>query len=512
MYQFFQHKFKSSANLGQRLNALDIVLLLLVVTLGILRLPDPLGGDQALFLVGSKAIASGALLYQDFWEDKPPGIYGFVTLAGSLFGFNEIGVHCLELLWMLGLVLGLRITLADYFTQRWIGTVLPYLTVGGYFCMHNFYEQMQVEALMGLPLYFVVWFLYQATQVKDRRSSYLVKAGLMGGVIVLFKIVYVPLLLTLWCFYWLHGVVKRGEKIIPAIYQSFLLLLLGMSLVVGPVLGYLAIVGTLDDAFNALFGFPAQLLKESDSQPFIIYTWAARLFFYKCLPLCGLAAIGTFFAVRRRDFLTSQMFIWIGLGLGTIFMQKLSWWGYHFYICLVPLNFLAALGVDRLLQRKQWWRKLIVFILMLQLIWGNSSMMRLTVQTMMRSQFNLSEAGQRRYQAAISPHYKAAIQETAFLTQPNSRPGPIYVMGHPVYYLMCNRTQATSMNLWSPEIFLKDQWASLAEQINAAKPPYIFLDTLWLNRYIPASFYPSLDSRYRLIHQSQAGNWYELID
>jgi hypothetical protein len=509
MCEFFQGKFRQSSSIAQRLNGLDIVLLLLIVALGIMRLPEPLGGDQALFVVGSKAIASGQTLYHDFWEDKPPGIYGFVTLAGLLFGFNEIGVHCLDLFWMIGLALALRMTWVDQFRQRWIAQILPYMVVGGYFCMINFHEQMQVEALIGLPLYLVVWFLAQATQGKDRRLSYLVKAGLMGGIVMLLKIVYVPLLLALWCFYWLHGFVQRREKLIPAIYQSFLPLLLGVSLILGPVLCYLAMIGTLDDAFGALFVFPAQFLKESSPQPFKIFIWSAKIFFYKCLPLCGLAAIGSWFALHRRNFLTSQMFIWMGVGLAMIFTQKLSWWSYHFYVFLVPLNFLAALGIDRLLQRRQWWGKLIVLTLMVGLILGNGSKMVLAAQTMVRSQFNLSESGQRRYQAAVSPYYKAAIAETAFLSQPNSRPGPIYVMGNPIFYLMADRAQATSMNMWSPEIFLANQWAMVARQINEAQPPYIFVDTRWRNEYIPASFYPSLDSRYRLIRQSEAGSWYE---
>jgi hypothetical protein len=505
MYRFFQGKFRQSSSIGQRLNGLDIAFLLLIVALGILRLPEPLGGDQALFVVGSKAIASGQTLYHDFWDEKPPAIYGFVTLAGSLFGFNEIGVHSLDLLWMIGLAVGLRVTLADQFSQKWIAQVLPYMVVGGYFCMINFHEQMQVESLVGLPLYFVVWFLAQAAQGKDRR--YLVKAGLMGGIVVLFKLVYVPLLLALWCFYWLHGIVQGGEKLVPAIYQSFLPLLLGVLLILGPVLCYLGIVGTLDDAFGALFGFPAQFLKESSPQPFKIFIWSAKVFFYKCLPLCGLASIGIWFALQRRNFLTSQMFIWIGVGLAMIFTQKLSWWSYHFYLFLVPLNFLAALGMDRLLQRRR--GKLIVLTLMVCLILGNGSKMVFAAQTMVRSQFNLSESGQRRYQAAVSPYYQDAIEETTFLNQPKSRPGPIYVMGHPIFYLISNRAQAVPLNGWSPEIFLKEQWVTLAQQINEAKPSYIFVDTRWRNEYIPASFYPSLDSRYQLIRQSEAGSWYE---
>jgi hypothetical protein len=73
--------------------------LVVLAVLGLIHLPYPFGGDQALFLLGAAALDRGEVLYVDFWDNKQPGIYFFFWLAGHLFGFSEAGVHLLELLW-----------------------------------------------------------------------------------------------------------------------------------------------------------------------------------------------------------------------------------------------------------------------------------------------------------------------------------------------------------------------------------------------------------------------------
>ena len=74
--------------------------LLIVAFLAFLHLPYPFDYDQGLFAYGARAIAGGARLYIDFWDIKQPGIYWYFAAAGSLFGFDEIGIHTFELVWM----------------------------------------------------------------------------------------------------------------------------------------------------------------------------------------------------------------------------------------------------------------------------------------------------------------------------------------------------------------------------------------------------------------------------
>jgi hypothetical protein len=58
---------------------------------------EPLGIDQSLWASAVRGMSRGQLLYQDVWEQRPPGIY-FIYLAGfSLFGWTSAAVVWLDI-------------------------------------------------------------------------------------------------------------------------------------------------------------------------------------------------------------------------------------------------------------------------------------------------------------------------------------------------------------------------------------------------------------------------------
>lgn len=83
------------------------------MTLGIANLPRALAGDQALFVIFSRELQQGTVLYRDLWDAKQPGIFAFYWLSSSLFGSDEVGVHLGELVVLLALTLVLQRTLPD---------------------------------------------------------------------------------------------------------------------------------------------------------------------------------------------------------------------------------------------------------------------------------------------------------------------------------------------------------------------------------------------------------------
>ena len=90
---------------------LELASLGVILVLGAVHLPYPFGGDQALFTIGARELDRGAVLYRDFWDFKQPAIFWFYWLAGRLFGFDEVGVHALELVYFLLLAAVLLLTL-----------------------------------------------------------------------------------------------------------------------------------------------------------------------------------------------------------------------------------------------------------------------------------------------------------------------------------------------------------------------------------------------------------------
>jgi hypothetical protein len=498
---------KSSADfVGSRMDAIAFGLIGL---LALMRLPEPLFGDQALFLVGGKAIQSGALLYRDFWDVKPPGIYGVFTLAGTLFGFNEIGLHWFDCLWMLGLACTLRLTLAHHFSQRWIAQILPWIAVGGYFSILGPAQQMQVESLIGLPLYLVIWFNLKASQQPAHRTRWLILSGVMGGIVLLFKLIYLPILVGFWLIDLLHVIVRQHQQPLPALFQTVWPLLLGILLPIGPVMLYLISAGTLNEAMYTMFQHPPKMVRELPKQPLKLLAQVIFWVFRKFLPLIILSGFAIRYSIRRMDLLTVQMTAWLGLGSVMILAQTQSWWNYHWMLLLVPLSVLGAIGIDRLGQSTLRQRRTIIAASLAYLIGLNLLALGWTGSLMVRSGFDLTPAGQRRYQVLSSPWYKTAIEEVAFLKQADSRPGDIYVIGESIFYVLSERGQALPLPGCVPQIFLQSQWAELVDQLNAAKPPYVFVASDYTDP-IPKHFMPVLTSMYRPLRQSAAGTWYEI--
>jgi hypothetical protein len=87
--------------------------------------------DQALFIIGGEAISKGAILYRDFWDVKPPGIFGVYTLGGKLFGFTGAGIHIFDGVWMGARAIMLRVALGHYFTRSWIAMRSPHVDRAG---------------------------------------------------------------------------------------------------------------------------------------------------------------------------------------------------------------------------------------------------------------------------------------------------------------------------------------------------------------------------------------------
>jgi hypothetical protein len=499
--------------------ALDGLMFGSIGLLGLLRLAEPLWGDQALFVVGGQAIHAGGVLYRDFWDLKPPGIYGLYALAGSLFGFTSVGVHTLDLIWMLTLAIVLRVTLVPYFKRRWIAQIIPWLMVGSYFALIDSRQQMQVESLVGLPLYLVVWCTLKAAQQPAQRWRWLIGSGLAGGGVLLFKLIYLPLLLALWSVYLAHGLVAQRRSFVPALWQTSWPLAVGTLLPIVPVILYWQSQGLLGDVFYTLVQYPPRLIQTHAPRPMIALIRAVGWFGVTFLPLLGLTGLGIYRSLRRWQLLTLQLLVWLGLGLVMILLQSQSWWSYHFMLLLLPVAVLAGYGIDwtidavRSPQMRAFRHRRYLKILLLGcLAWLGMAQIYTVItiaQAMGQSALPISPAAQLQYQIHVEPLYKALNQEAEFLRQADRQPGPIYVIGNPVLYLLAERSQAVPLQGWVSEILLPEQWRQLESQLIAAKPHYIHV-THFDAGYMDKQFQAFLQARYGLAQSSEIGIWYEL--
>ena len=114
-----------------------------------------------------------------------------------------------------------------------------------------------------------------------------------------------------------------------------------------------------------------------------------------------------------------------------------------------------------------------------------------------------------RFQKDVSKGYVTVLRDVGFLREPGSLPGRIYVFGDPLYHFLSGRGQAIPLNGWFMEVALAGQWRQIAMQLDAARPPYIFVATAEADLVGHSSEVTSLlRTAYRPFRESQAGSWY----
>ncbi len=506
-----------SAPVQSFLPYIDAVVMTIVTFLGILRVPEPFWRDQVPFMMFAERFASGALLYRDLWDIKPPGIYGVYLVAGKLFGFTSMGMHLFDGLWMVALAVVLRLTLAHYFTRSWIAQVVPWLSVGLYFTVLDPNDQMQVESLIGLPIYGLIWCTWQATQQSaqnpEKRWKWLFLSGIAGGVVVLFKLIFLPLIVGFWLIYLLHSLVRQKQLFWAAIGQSVPPVLLGILMPIGPVLLYWVSQQMLPEAYQTVVLHPVQMMKNLPKRPITtlitsIFSWMRR--FAPVTILAGVA-IAHLIRSKRLDFLMTQMIVWLGLGLVTISVQTQSWWRYHFFLLLVPIAILAAKGIDLALQphaRGGVWNRRIVAVCLLGMVGLNLLAVGRIGTAMARSGLPLTAETQLAYHKQTSLNYSSAAAAAKLLNEPGRKPGPVYVIGDPTVYILAHRTQAIPLLGTIATILLPEQWILMQHQLEAAHPAYLYIKKTDL-KDIPSTFLAFVNRQYQSIQTIEDGTWYE---
>lgn len=128
-----------------------------------------IGRDQATYCVIGQGLLQGKLLYRDFWDNKPPGIFYVYTLIVKTFGPVMWSVGVVDILWLL--VFSCCIY---YFSRRYLGMAGALLSVIFYafrHCRQGYLHAAQAEAFLMLCI-FAAWFL-----LLDRRSVYFPLTG-----------------------------------------------------------------------------------------------------------------------------------------------------------------------------------------------------------------------------------------------------------------------------------------------------------------------------------------------
>ena len=508
---------------------LDVVVFGGILLLALARLPEPFFGDQALNVLMGQVIANGGAPYADLWDLKHPGVFFFFAAGGTLFGFNEIGTHLFELLWMLAVALVARRVAGQYVHNPAVASLAPVFTVGTYYACTTSYHFTQTEALVGLPLLISLVAAVMAVRPGSRRPlAWLFVSGLAAGVVFAFKAPYVVLPLLFWL---LVGMWRRGsDRSIPVARKMAPALLAGALLPVSALVVYLALKPGLGLVWWTFAVHP----REAASQGGVYLqrlvdglVWFVRTF---RVPL-ALAIVVTWDRLRQGwDLLTTGLVTWVAAGLLLIWMQVISWWPYHYLLLFVPLGLLATQGIDLLwltatvtaVPRRRRAVAVAALLLLSALYVRQVAPAAKVVAAVFGARpLPLDSASMRVYQAAHNQDYADALATTSFLREPGSYAGPIYVFGNPNLYLLAGRRPAIPLLVWgtSPPA---GAWNRLMAELEEAAPAYILvndqaLESMVVHHY-PAlatevSALPSrLGRRYQKFRTDAGGTWYLRLD
>ncbi|MCC5615291.1 hypothetical protein LC605_09420 [Nostoc sp. CHAB 5836] len=496
-----------------KFNRSDFIVLIVIVLIGLIHLPFPFDGDQAFFRLGALEMQQGKVLYRDFWDVKQPGIFCFYFLAGTLFGFNEIGIHIFELIYMVFFSIVLLLSLKSYFQHQIIASLVPLLTVGVYYTVSGAWHLTQVEALVGFPLFICLWLTYQSFKVEGKQRFFLLlMSGLIGGIVLIFKFILLLILLSLWLTLLIYSVIKR-QRLQKVFIGICLPTFIGIIFPLLLVLSYFAWFNSLSILYETFFLYPPRIIANSPFDPSKFFSgikWFLNTFY----PLLLVGTVAIDISLRKsKNTLTLLLVIWCIFACAVIFLQRGAFWEYHYLLLFVPVGILATKGLDVLWQPlKQLTSPMTTILLIFLFFLPLSYNLTKKSVSLVNHNFALAEDTRLKYQSIFRDKYPSLRSEAELISQPGSLPGEIYVAGDPSIYYFSNRTQATSLRGWALEYFLPEQWIKLLEQLDSSKPPYIFIDYVQeptIKKNFPKML-EFIQQRYRILRQNNHGTWYIL--
>jgi len=496
----------------------ELATLAALAVLGLVTLPQPFAWDQAMFTIGARKLAAGGALYLDYWDPKQPAMFAFYWLGGLLFGYREIGVHLFELLYMLGFGAAVMAIVGARY-GAFAGRAAALLSVGLFFTVCTDGLHSQIECVVGLPLLLALAAVARAGEEPRRAARWLVLSGIAGGVALTFKLILAPIVAG----FWLVAVIDAATTGFGAGAIAVLALAFGVALPLGACAAYFAAHGALAIAWWTSFVYPAEVIREAHEPRTHTLIVSARWFATHWAPVAGAAVIGL---VRARRWWTDRfalgLVIWLAMASFVLLVQRLSYWSYHFLIFMVPLACLAALGLEYVagvmaarLPAQATRRALAVALGLIAFApslgpWAGE------VLALARNGFALTPQSLSRQLDEANPGrvYPKVRDEVSFLSEPGAIPGPIWVVGNPLYYWLSGRDQAVARNGGSfIEYASIEEWDRITQSLEQARPAYIYIHDeygafLPIRRDRDASFFLLLSTEYQPARRTARGTWY----
>ena len=496
-----------------------ILALSLIIFVGALNLYFPFVADHVVPLTAAKTIAAGGTIYVDFWDNKMPGLFWFYFVAGELFGYTEFGVHMLDLIWMSIFSLILMFSLRDYLIYPWLSALATVAVVGVYYVSVELFLLTQLEALVWLPIYLSLLCGLSRVENPHRVKTLFFLSGIFAGVTVVFKLIFAPLFVVFWLILSWHLLRTKRFDLVTAVTNLWVPVSCGVVSVLGLVVYHFWSKDALGELLWTAFEYPPRALDQSQPAPYLRLFESTRFFVTYFSPWAGFALYVCWRWWKSKEgLMTSLLIAWAIVCIVVILVQRFSWWPYHFLLLYAPVGILSARGFAIFIQslsesggqRLRSPMKLSAFLaiplLGAVMIAGKQKFSPYTA-VMLEKPGTVEEL-----QVALNFRYHVFRQNSRFLNDEAALPGKIYVFGNPLYYHLSGREPALPIIGWPWEYFLQSQWQQIPQQLDEARPPYIYIDEK--NQHMMelrgAGVAEFIQSRYARLLKDEQGQWYIL--
>lgn len=482
-----------------------IIVLSIIAIVGSIKSFTVLGGDQSLFTVIAQMFDAGKILYKDLFDFKQPGIFIFYFFAGKTLGWSDAGIHYFELgYWLLfSLILYFSIKQYSLFYKNELSSSLfPLFVVGVYYCNATTFQLTQLEALINVPLYLIVWLLDRAYKGENNLLITYFLIGLLMSIVVLCKLIYSPIIFTFMLIHFIFCLKNKGLKYI--LVKQLPPIIIGFAIPITIFLNYIFTHHIENLVTDIFFKIPTQVLGLGDQvQPERL--WSSIKWFGKLMIIyLILAAIGVFLIPKKESHFFSMIIAWAITGFLVIVMQKTSWWSYHFQLLYVPIALFSVLALDYLIYH------LLVYVGL------NNSFKRIPIilvilALVIHNQFTSLQASLFSENYARLLGYDYAKNHVLSVLNILKKEDTIYVCGNPRKYLITSRLPELSTNGWILEYQLDYQWENFYQEFQNKPPTYLFISKEYEN-LIPMKqpkLWSFITARYNQLSLEETGVWYK---
>ena len=460
---------------SRRRRPLDYVGVLAVAVLGYFSLWVPWGGDTALFGTAARTLNAGGIYLRDFWDIKQPGIYWFYQVADLLPGPLWVPSRVLTVVWMVGLAFLVRHVAVMTVKSIWLQRLAPLIVVGPLMLTGGPDFLGVPESLIGLPLLGSAVLLAHSVMNTRFRASLLFTAGLVGSVALFLKVQYIFVLAVFLVSAVLGG---RRHRLTTGLGEALKFTSWYVVGLVVPVVGYVALTvgqGQFRLLLATTFAFPRAISALGTLHDHSLYKPFLKAAVKVLAPWVVLAGLAIPLWRRLPTLLVATALAWSAATVAIIAIQRPSL--YQTHALLVPLGLIAMWVVDVLIaewsEQTARWESVVAIaaVAVAAATWlfvpSDGSSRAGLAADVVRSGGVPSE------NALVEVAEKSSLefvqQELVAGTAPRSADS-LYVLGHPLLYVLLDQSQAIEINGWSSEFAVPAQWSGTERELRRTRP------------------------------------------